>query len=55
MMCIIVSVAVDFWYMPYNRLFSILYIMMPRKFILFCSFSTVNCNFGWMLLNFLFT
>jgi hypothetical protein len=35
----------------YDRLFSVLCIVMSRKFILFCSFFMVNCNFGWMLLN----
>jgi hypothetical protein len=50
-LCIIVSVAVAFWYILHIRLFSVLCIVMKWKFILLlCSFSC-SCSFLVMLLN----
>jgi hypothetical protein len=40
-------------YMLYDRLFSVLYILMSRKLILLSfSICILNCKFGWMLLNY---
>lgn len=52
-LCIAKSVAFGLYYVLYDWLFSVIYIVISMKLILlFCSFSMVSFKFDSMLLNF---